>query len=149
MKNSKVTLIITVIICLLPIILGVALYDKLPDPMPIHFGVGDEPDNYGSKNFTLFGIPVIMAVVQFICCFTVDRFSKIKGEKPKIQSVLEWLVPILTVVIYVIMVRAGLGNTSYIGKCVCLMIGILFMVMGNYMPKMSYEMRKSDNASCT
>ena len=34
-KNLKV-LIITIIIILLPILAGVALWDQLPDPMPTH-----------------------------------------------------------------------------------------------------------------
>ena len=54
-KNNKKILVITVIICLLPIVLGLALYNKLPEKMPIHFTINDVPDNYAHKNFALFG----------------------------------------------------------------------------------------------
>ena len=44
-KKSKRTLILSVIICLLPMILGIVLYNKLPEQIPIHFTIGDIPDN--------------------------------------------------------------------------------------------------------
>lgn len=66
-KKNKKTLILSVIICLLPMVLGIAFYNRLPEQMPIHFTVNDVPDNYAPKNFALFGIPIIMAIIQAIC----------------------------------------------------------------------------------
>ena len=63
-KDSMKVLIISVIVCLLPMVLGIILYDKLPEQMPIHFTINNQPDNYAPKNFALFGIPTIMAIVQ-------------------------------------------------------------------------------------
>ena len=137
MKNKK-TLILSVIICLLPIILGIAFYKKLPNQMPIHFTVNDVPDNYAPKNFALFGIPIIMAIVQAICIiFTTKRLKD--NEKPRIMKIMEWFIPILTVAIYIIMIQVPLGSTVYVGKSILLVLGILFMIIGNYLPKMSYE----------
>ena len=41
------------------------------------------------------------------------------------------------------MVEVPLGNTVYVGKSVCLILGILITIIGNYIPKMSYEMGKT------
>ena len=142
-KNNKKVLIITVIICLLPIILGIVLYNKLPEQMPIHFTINDVPDNYAPKNFALFGIPIIMAFVQAICLIFTSKYTKIENnKKPKVLKIYEWFIPILTVLIYIIMVEVPLGSTVYVGKSVCLILGITFLIMGNYMPKMSYEIGK-------
>ncbi len=143
-KKDKRTLILSVIICLLPILLGVVLYNKLPEQMPIHFTINDIPDNYAPKNFALFGIPVIMAIVQSICLLFTMNVNKLKNsEKPKIVKIMEWFIPIMTVLIYIIMVEVPLGSTVYVGKSVCLILGILFMIIGNYFPKMSYESGKN------
>ena len=140
-KNRKI-LILSVIICLLPMLLGAILYNKLPEQMPIHFTINDVPDNYANKNFALFGIPLIMAIVQAICLIAVN--IKLKNEeKPKILKIMEWFIPVVTVSIYVIMVEVPLGSTVYVGKSICLILGILFMIIGNYIPKMSYEMGKA------
>lgn len=141
-KKNRKTLILSVIICLLPMLLGSILYNKLPEQMPIHFTINDVPDNYAHKNFALFGIPLIMAIVQAICLIAVN--IKLKDEeKPKIAKIMEWFIPAVTVLIYVIMVEVPLGSTVYVGKSICLILGILFMIIGNYIPKMSYEMGKT------
>ena len=143
-KNRKI-LILSVIICLLPMLLGMALYNKLPEQMPIHFAINNVPDNYAHKNFALFGIPVIMAVVQAICLAAINlKLNNIQNhEKPKILKIMEWFIPILTVILYIIMIEVPLGSTVYVGKSVCLLIGILFIIIGNYIPKMSYEFGKT------
>lgn len=143
-KKNKNTLILSVIICLLPIILGIALYNKLPEQMPIHFTINDQVDNYAPKNFALFGIPVIMAIVQAICLIATMKINKLKNnEKPKILKIMEWFIPIMTVLLYIIMVEVPLGSTVYVGKSVCLILGIFFIIIGNYFPKMSYEAGKN------
>ena len=143
-KKNRKTLILSVIICLLPIILGIIVYKKLPEQMPIHFTINDVPDNYAPKNFALFGIPIIMAIVQAICIIFTTKVNKLKNnEKPKIIKIMEWFVPIITVLIYIIMVEVSLGNDIYVGKSICLILGILFIIIGNYLPKMNYEVGKT------
>lgn len=144
-KKNRKTLILSVIICLLPMILGMVFYHKLPEQMPIHFTINDEPDNYANKNFALFGIPLIMAIIQAICLIATNiKVNKLKNdEKPKILKIMEWFIPILTVIIYVIMIEVPLGSTIYVGKSICLVLGILFIMIGNYIPKMSYEIGKT------
>lgn len=137
-KNNIIILVVTVLLCLAPMMLGAALYDELPEQMPIHFNINDEPDNYAHKNIALFGIPVIIAVLQFVCCFVT--MIKAKEEKiPKIAKIMYAFVPILGIVVYSLMIGYTLGFDVYIGKCVCLLVGILFVLIGNYTPKMSYE----------
>lgn len=143
-KKDRKILILSVIICLLPMILGIVFYNRLPEQMPIHFTINNVPDNYAPKNFALFGIPIIMVIVQSICIIGTTRINKIKNiEKPRILKIMEWFIPILTVTIYIIMIEVSLGSDVYVGKSVCLILGILFMIIGNYIPKMSYESSKT------
>ena len=138
-KNRK-TLILSVMVCLLPVIAGLVFYNKLPEQMPLHFTIGDVPDNYGPKNFVLFGIPFILAVVQTIYMIVTTKVNKLKNnEKPRIVKIMEWFIPIITVLVYIIIIEVSLGSTVYVGKSILLILGILFMIIGNYLPKMSYE----------
>lgn len=145
MENKKnKTLILTVCVCLLPIILGIVLYDKLPEQMPIHFTIGDQIDNYAPKNISLFVMPIIMAIVQTICIVVTNKTNKFENnKKPKIIKIMEWFIPVMTVLIYIIMIEVPLGSTVYVGKSICLILGISFIIVGNYMPKMSYEVAKN------
>lgn len=137
-KNNLKILVITVIICLLPMILGLVLYNKLPDNMAIHFNVASEPDSYASKNFVLFGLPLIMALLQVFCVTVTNIANKSKDELPKVIKIFIWFIPIITVVIYLLTISFSLGIKTYIGKTICFVLGILFVLIGNYIPKISY-----------
>ncbi len=141
-KKDKKILIFSVLVCLLPMILGIMLYNKLPEQMPIHFTINDVPDNYASKNFALFGIPIIMSVVQAILIWGTAKKLQ-NNNKPKIVKIMEWFIPIVTVLVYIIMIQVPLESDVYVGKSICFILGILFIVIGNYLPKMSYEIGKT------
>lgn len=143
-SKNKRTLILTVVICLLPMLLGIGFYNELPEQMPIHYTINNIPDNYAHKNFALFGLPLIMATVQAICLLTTMKVNKFEdNEKPRIVKIFEWFIPIITVLVYIIMIEVPLGARVYVGKSICLILGILFLIIGNYMPKMSYEVGKT------
>ena len=59
-------LIITCAVCLLPVLLGVALWSRLPDTMAIHFDMYNQPDNFASKSVVVFGLPAISFIIRII-----------------------------------------------------------------------------------
>jgi len=140
---KKNNYIVTVIICLLPILAGIILYEKLPNEIPIHFDVNNMPDNYASKNFALFGLPVIMAFFQIIVCVTTWFTKRKMSSVPKLVRVLEYVIPVISILIYYVMIAYTLYGTIDVGRVVCLMTSILFCVLGNYFPKVSYESHKN------
>ena len=132
-------IIFTCLLCLMPICLGLYFYEDLPETMAIHFNINNEADNWASKNFTLFGLPIIMVALQIFCCIVSDVAKSKTGNSPKIIKIMKWFVPIVTILIYSLTILIGLGKTVDIGKIICIFLGLMFIVMGNYMPKMSYE----------
>ena len=132
-------MIFTCLLCLMPICLGIYFYEELPESMAIHFNINNEPDNWASKNFTLFALPIIMAGLQIFCCIVSDIAESKTGNSPKISKIMKWFVPIVTILIYTLTILIGLGKTVDIGKIICIFLGLMFIVMGNYMPKIPYE----------
>lgn len=138
-NNIKIT-IITTIVCLLPMIMGAIMYQQIPEQIPNHYGINSAPNQYVSKDYMLFGLPIIMAVTQLICCFIFFIFyGKNIKKMPKIVSIVEWFIPILTIGIYFIILQGALGMTKLIAQSIGLVIGILVFLIGNYIPKISYE----------
>lgn len=131
-------LLITSMVCLLPILLGVALWNDLPDTMAIHFDINNEPDNFAPKVFVVFGLPVIMMVLQAICCVTNDINAKKYGECRKIEKLTNWIIPIVSIVLQVITLCYGLGFNVDIRRVAILIVSIIFIGIGNYMPKLDY-----------
>lgn len=132
------SLIITSIVCLLPMLLGIALFDALPDNMAIHFDINNKPDNYASKEFTVFGLPVLMAILQIVCCFINDINAKKHGDRIKLETVTKWIIPIMSMILYIVTLGYSLGWNLDIRKVAAVIVGIIFLVIGNYLPKFGY-----------
>ncbi len=131
-------LIITCIVCLLPILLGLALWQEMPDTMAIHFDMYNQADNFASKGFVVFGLPVLMAVLQIFCCFVNDINAHHHGEKKKFTLATKWLIPVMAIVLQTVTLCYGLGWNLDIRRVAILIVGGIFLVIGNYLPKFNY-----------
>lgn len=130
--------IITGIVCLLPILLGLLLWNRLPDTMAIHFDINNNPDNYASKSFVVFGLPVLMVLLQLFCCFINDINASKHGERVKFSRVTKWIIPIMAIILQSVTLCYGLGYNFDIRRVAGFIVGIILIVIGNYMPKFDY-----------
>jgi len=132
------SLIITCLVCLLPIFLGLALWDRLPNTIAIHFNFNNEPDNFASKSFAVFGLPILMVFIQVFCCFVNDINAHKHGERKKFERATKWIIPSMTVVLQVVTFGYGMGWNIDIRKTAALIVSVMFLVIGNYLPKFDY-----------
>jgi len=130
--------LITSIICLSPILLGLLIWDKLPDTMAIHFDINNNPDNFASKEFTVFGLPILMVILQGFSCFVNDLNAEKHGERKKFETVTKWIIPVITVLLQLATYGVALGYNVDIRAVVATIVGVMFLVLGNYMPKFDY-----------
>lgn len=135
MKKYKKSIILTSIIIILPILAGVVLWNRLPDTIATHFGSDNVPNGWSSKPFTVFGIPLIMLAIHLIGIFATVNDPKKKNISDKIFGFVFWIVPTITVLVMAATYAYELGISVNIGMFVNLLMGILFIVIGNYMPK--------------
>ncbi len=129
---------ITSLVCLLPILLGLALWDKLPQTMAIHFNINNQPDNFAPKAFVVFGLPLLMVLLQFFCCFTNDINAHRHGTRVKFERITKWIIPIITIILQIVTLGYGLGWKIDIRAVAAFIVGTMFLVTGNYMPKFDY-----------
>ena len=69
MKYKK--LLWPTVIGLLPILMGLAVYSKLPEKMPIHWGLVGEPHVYSTRLAGILILSLIMVGVNFIVQFSL------------------------------------------------------------------------------
>ena len=138
MKNIKwKILIITCMVCLLPVLFGLALWNQLPDSLAIHFNVYNQPDNFAHKGVVVFALPAMMAVLQMICCIVSDINAAKHGGK-KFETVAKWIVPVVAIVVHVATLLYGIGVAVDIRRVAVAIVAAMFLVLGNYMPKLDY-----------
>lgn len=131
-------LIITSLVCLAPILLGVALWDKLPETMAIHFDINNNPDNFASKGFVVFGLPVMMLLLQWFCCFINDINAHKHGDRKKFEMATKWIIPCMSVILQTVTLGYGLGWDLDIRRIAMLIVCTVLLVIGNYLPKFDY-----------
>jgi len=131
-------LFITCLICLLPILPGLALWDRLPDKMATHFNLYNQPDGFSPKGFAVFGLPFIMVLGQIVCCMSIDIRAARHKIPRQFETVVKWVIPAMAVVVQGATLAYSIGITVDIRKVAMLIVGAVFIAMGNYMPKLDY-----------
>ncbi len=135
-KQNKLKTVISTITILLPILVGVILWDKLPDTLATHFGVDNAADGWSSKGFAVFGMPLIMAALHLFCLVVTSLDPKYKNIGKKPIGMVFWIIPSITLVVMALIYAIGLGIKIEVGFVCLLLIGVLLVVMGNVMPKL-------------
>ena len=133
-KNLK-TLLITSIVILLPILAGILLWNQLPDPMPSHWNASGEIDGWSSKPFAIFGLPLILLAAQWLCTLGTAADPKKNNHPEKILHLVLWIIPVLSVVMHTVVYLTALGYGVRMEVIMPIFIGLLFTIIGNYLPK--------------
>jgi uncharacterized membrane protein len=134
--NFKKTAI-TSIIALLPMIIGIVLLPRLPEKVAVHWNSNNTPDTWMNKYLAVFGLPSFMAVFQFAFCLIT--YMKSENGEAKLTKIMLWVIPILSHIVFYMTMFFALGAEFDIGLIVGFLMGILFIVIGNYLPKVPQE----------
>jgi uncharacterized membrane protein len=142
MKTSKKTLILTTLICLIPIVAGALLYSRLPETMATHWNMNGEADGWSSRAFAVFGLPGILLAVNLILPFALKADPKHGNMSDALVKITIWTIPLLSLLCCGLTLARGLGYTVSVEFWVPIFMGVLFIVIGNYLPKtkQSYTM---------
>ena len=135
LKKYKGTIIITSVITLLPIIAGIILWDRLPAEIATHFGTNNQPDGFSSKTFAVFGLPLLMLGLHLLGIFATKADPKNKNISDKAIGIVLWIIPLTSLLLMSMTYAYALGSKIRIGFIVIMFMGILFILLGNYMPK--------------
>ena len=137
-KISKLT-VITTLITLLPIVLGIALYDRLPDVVATHWGIDNQPNGWSSKAMAAFGMPGILALINLVCSIAMEiypdsPFVKVRPvsikavggrEKenkladkvsPRLMWLCRWIIPVLSLILVPVMLYSAMGVSFDMGR---------------------------------
>ena len=136
MKKINLKLLsLTSILTLLPILVGVILWKDLPASLPSHFGLDGQADGFSSKLEVVFLIPLVMLGLHFFAVVVTSLDPKASHVSPKMKTLVYWLVPFISGLVQLSIYGAAfglIGNSTRIGL---VMVGIVFLVVGNYLPK--------------
>ncbi len=135
LKANRKTLIIASIVTILPVLIGIMCWNRLPDVMATHFGMNNEADGFSSKAFAVFGLPLVLLAVLWAGALVTSYDPKRQNISPKMFSLMLWIAPVISLVAAVTMYPVNLGYVLDISFFAELVLGLIFIVIGNYLPK--------------
>ena len=142
LKETKWTLLFSSLVILLPILTGLILWSKLPEQIPIHFGVDGKADGWSSRPFAVFGLPLIILALHWFGVIGTSMDPKKQNINRKLFGIVLWICPAISLVIVHGCYAYALGWKLNAGILIFLLCGLLFIILGNYLPKcrQSYTM---------
>lgn len=133
-KNQKM-LLFTSLAILLPIFVGVILWNRLPEQLPIHWNTSGEIDGYSPKAFAVIGLPLILLGLHWLTVLVTLADPKKQNHSEKILHLIFWIVPVLSIVLSALMYSVSMGKGIRMEIFVAVSLGLLFVMIGNYLPK--------------
>lgn len=142
LKRNKLTIILTALITAAPMLLGLALWSRLPETIATHFDMNGVPNGWSSRAFTVFGLPLFLVAVHLLCAFGTMMDPKRKNIQDKMYKLVLWICPVISVLVCTAVYLYALGVNVDMARTAELLVGILFIIIGNYLPKcrQSYTM---------
>ncbi|MBQ8143334.1 MAG: SdpI family protein [Butyricicoccus sp.] len=135
LKPNKGKLIVSSLIILLPVLVGVILWNDLPMQMMTHWGFDGVVDGWSGRPFAVFGLPLFLLVMHWFCIWITARDNRKKNQSNKVFSMVLWIMPVTSLFTSGIMYMAAFGRTLHLEMLLFLFMGLLFIVIGNYLPK--------------
>ena len=117
--------------------LSAALYSRLPERMPVHWGLDGEVDRYGTRVEGAFLLPLIMLAVWALMRWlpTIDprraNYAKFAGT----YDLLVTVVLVLFTAMHAAILAIALGLPVSMARVAPALLGLLFVVLGNILPR--------------
>lgn len=135
LKQNKSKLIVSSLIIFLPTLFGAVLWNRLPAQIVTRFSWDGSADNWSGKPFVVFGLPTIFFAVHVFCIFCTLSDSKSRGIGGKLINLLFWIIPSVSLIIMSALYAISLGISIDLRFLCTLLIAILYLILGNLLPK--------------
>ncbi|CAI8728932.1 SdpI family protein [Brevibacillus sp. BC25] len=126
---------LSILFFFISVVLGVICYPSMPDQMVIHWGPNGEPNGFAPKLVGVSFIPVVMLFIFVAVRSQKQYYQKFQSSHDTILNTLM----IVLLVIHGVIIAYGYGYMLNIGIFVTLILGILFVTIGNFMPRFRHN----------
>lgn len=141
MKNNMQRVIGNIVI-LTPVIVGLVFYNQLPNRVAIHFNVEEQANGFMDRNLAIVFLPFIALVIYNLL------FSSFKQITISfLKEFMLWLIPFSAVIIQGLILTFALGGQIQVRLTVIWLVALIFLVIGNYLPKSIGLATKNHNQS--
>ncbi len=136
LKKYRKTLIITTLVMLVPMLVGLILWNKLPEQVPTHFNAAGEADGFSSREFAVFGLPAFLLAIHWACILcSLKGDPKAENLDGRMMNLVLWICPAVALVMCVVVYGSALGVEVPVALIIPLLVGVMMVIIGNWLPK--------------
>ena len=135
MKEYRKRMMITSLVTILPMFVGLLLWNKLPDTMATHFGSDNTPNGWSSKTFAVIGLPLFLLLLHWFSVGVTLNDPKKKNIGKMMFTVVFWIIPIVSLFANGATLLYALGWKVDISLIISILVGFVFILLGNYLSK--------------
>jgi uncharacterized membrane protein len=139
MKKNKL-FYLTLIITFIPLIVNLIAYPHIPDKVPVHWGITGDPNRYGSKmeQLTMSALPLVLFLfLNFLPSIDPKKESYKKHDSA--FSIINFVIILFLIILNITGLFSALGYNIQFQKVVPILMGILFIVLGNFMTQLRHN----------
>ena len=134
--DNKWKIVISVIAIAMTSIVGIFLWDNLPAQLPVHFDINGNPDSFMPKVAAISVIPTTLVAIHLLALLGMLRQVKRDSNNKVIHYVI-WIVPAVAILVMGCIYTYSMNIQVNVGLLVTIFLGVLFVILGNIMPKVS------------
>ncbi|WP_427340891.1 SdpI family protein [Caloranaerobacter sp. DY30410] len=128
------------LILLISFIATIFIYSSLPDSIPRHWNIRGEIDAYGHKNMVFFtALTPIGLYALMLLMPKIDPKRKSYSKHKKAYEILTVIVIMFLIIIHWALIFVALGGNVDIILLIKASIGLLFIIIGNYMGQIRHN----------
>jgi uncharacterized membrane protein len=138
MKFSRTNLL-SLGLVVLSFALAAALYPRLPESVPTHWNAAGEADGFTPKPWGPFVLPLVIVGV-YVLLVVLPRISPRGYRMGRFQGVFEIMQAAILAFLFlvnVLVLLAGIGAPIAMDRAIHAGTGLLFVVLGNFMGKVT------------
>ncbi|WP_297992234.1 SdpI family protein [Anoxybacillus sp.] len=132
---KKHLFIIILIVC--SYVLSLLAIPYLPNEVAIHWNAAGEPDDFMNKWWGALLFPLFLTGITFLLIY-LPKFDPRKENYKKFENVYHIFLHVFViffVILHVVTLAYNVGFSVQVDIVVPIGVGVLFIVLGNYMPK--------------
>ena len=129
------------VILAIPIVIAVMVYPHMPERVPIHWNIQGQPNNYGSREFGTFFLP-LLNIGMYVLFLVMPKLDPKYANYNKFGSsylTIRYSLHLFFMLMFGVTIAASLGYPINIGRWVPAGVAVLIIVMGNIMSRVRHN----------
>src|SRR5687767_4034793 len=136
--NTRLTTVVVLVLILAATIVGISLWNRLPDQMASHWNINDQVDSYMPKFWGVFLMPMI-TLGMFLLFLVIPNIDPHKANIAQFRDAFNLFIVLIVgfmVYVYALTLLWNLGYTNFgLGKAMMPALGVLFIFIGYMLRK--------------